>query len=85
MTKRNEASKKAFNDYVNNLISEFHNTGKIQTIPLARQYRCTEVPPNRFKLMRLGGINRQLNMGETEIIYQHVRNPMWLQEGELVG
>lgn len=75
MTKRNEASKKAFNDYVNNLISEFHNTGKIKTIPLARQYRCTEVPSNRFKLMRLGGINRQLNVGETEIIYQYVRNP----------
>jgi hypothetical protein len=72
---RRKSSVKAFNEYVNELISEYQSTGEIKSIPLARKYECSEVYPNRFNLMSLGGMNRQLSTEETESIYRHIRQP----------
>lgn len=72
---RRKSSVKAFNEYVNELISVYQTTGEIKSVSLARKHECSEVPPNRFNLMSLGGMNRQLSTEETESIYRYIRQP----------
>lgn len=72
---RKTSSVKAFNKYVNELISEYQTTGEIKSISLARKNACSEVPLNRFNLMSLGGMNRQLSIEETESIYRYIGQP----------
>ena len=72
---RKKSSVKAFNEYVNELISECQTTGEIKSISLTREHACSEVPSKRFNLMSLGGMNRRLSTEETESIYRYIGQP----------
>ena len=76
MTKdRQRNSIKVFNEYVNELISEYQTTGKVNYEELARKHSCRRLPRNRFFLMHLNEVTRCLNMRETEQIWEYVGDP----------
>lgn len=76
MTKdRQRNSIEVFNEYVNELISEYQTTGKVNYEELARKHSCRRLPRNRFFLMHLNEVTRCLNMRETEQIWEYVGDP----------
>lgn len=72
---RKAQNAKTFNEYVNELISEYHTNEQVDTESLARKHNCTNVPLKHFKLMSLDKVNRRLTLEETEIIFRYVRCP----------
>jgi hypothetical protein len=72
---RQKKSIRVFNEYVNELISEYQTTGKVNYEELARKHSCCRLPRNRFFAMHLDEVTRCLNTEETERIWEYIRNP----------
>lgn len=77
MKKDNRQGKsiRVFNEYVNELISEYQTTGNVNYEELARKHSCCRLPRNRFFAMHLDEVTRCLNTEETERIWEYIRNP----------
>lgn len=74
-SKRNEKSKNRFNAYVNKLIEIYRETKEFKGKELASDLGCYKIPRNRFDIMRLGYVDRELTTDETERIYNYVLQP----------
>lgn len=74
-SKRNEKSKNRFNAYVNQLIEIYRETKEFKGKELASDLGCYKIPRNRFDIMRLGYVDRELTTEETERIYNYVLQP----------
>lgn len=74
-SKRNEKSKNRFNAYVNQLIEIYRETKEFKGKELASDLGCYKIPRNRFDIMRLGYVDRELTTDETERIYNYVLQP----------
>lgn len=74
-SKRNEKSKNRFNAYVNKLIEIYRETKEFKGKELASDLGCYKIPRNRFDIMRLGDVDRELTIEETERIYNYVLQP----------
>lgn len=74
-SKRNEKSKNRFNAYVNELIAVYRETKEFKGKALASVFGCYKIPRNRFDIMRLGYVDRELTTEETERIYNYVLQP----------
>lgn len=74
-SKRNEKSKNRFNVYVNKLIEIYRETKEFKGKELASDLGCYKIPRNRFDIMRLGYVDRELTTDETERIYNYVLQP----------
>lgn len=74
-SKRNEKSKNRFNAYVNELIAVYRETKEFKGKALASDFGCYKIPRNRFDIMRLGYVDRELTTEETERIYNYVLLP----------
>lgn len=72
---RNEKSKNRFNAYVNQLIEIYRETKEFKGKELASDLGCYKIPRNRFDIMRLGYVDRELTTDETERIYNYVLHP----------
>lgn len=74
-SKRNEKSKNRFNAYVNKLVEIYRNTNEFKGKELASDFGCYKIPRNRFDIMRLGDVDREFTIDETECIYNYVLQP----------
>lgn len=74
-SKRNEKSKNRFNVYVNKLIAIYRETKEFKGKELASELGCYKIPRNRFDIMRLGDVDRELTIDETERVYNYVLQP----------
>lgn len=74
-SKRNEKSKNRFNVYVNKLIAIYRETKEFKGKELASDLGCYKIPRNRFDIMRLGYVDRELTTEETERVYNYVLQP----------
>jgi hypothetical protein len=74
-SKRNEKSKNRFNAYVNKLIAIYRETKEFKGKELASELGCYKIPRNRFDIMRLGDVDRELTIDETERVYNYVLQP----------
>lgn len=74
-SKRNEKSKNRFNVYVNKLIEIYRETKEFKGKELASDLGCYKIPRNRFDIMRLGDVDRELTIDETERVYNYVLQP----------
>lgn len=74
-SKRNEKSKNRFNSYVNKLIAIYRETKEFKGKELASELGCYKIPRNRFDIMRLGDVDRELTIDETERVYNYVLQP----------
>ena len=94
-SKRNEKSKNRFNVYVNKLIVIYRETKEFKGKELASELGCYKIPRNRFDIMRLGYVDRELTTDETERIYNYVLQPKQteaplfgrttVEEAEIIG
>lgn len=74
-SKRKEKSKNRFNAYVNKLIEIYREAKEFKGKELASDLGCYKIPRNRFDIMRLGDVDRELTIDETERIYNYVLQP----------
>lgn len=70
-----EWSKKRFNIYVNELIRDYCETREFKGSQMAKDMGCTKIPRNRFFMMGIGELDRELTIEETERIYSHITQP----------
>lgn len=70
-----EWSKKRFNIYVNELIKDYRETREFKGSQMAKDMGCTKIPRNRFFMMGIGELDRELTIEETERIYNHITQP----------
>ena len=73
--KRQLSSARVFNAYINKVIEVFHTTNEYKALDLRKEYGCVKLPYNRFVAMRLNEVQRALTIDETNIIFEHVREP----------
>lgn len=73
--KRQLSSARIFNAYINKVIEVFHTTNEYKALDLRKEYGCVKLPYNRFIAMHLNEVQRELTIDETNIIFEHVREP----------
>lgn len=73
--KRLQSSARIFNAYINKVIEVFRTTNEYKALDLRKEYGCVKLPYNRFIAMRLNEVQRELTIDETNIIFEHVREP----------